>query len=770
MAKKNIMTGIGINMASISTDNAFKLGENYCVDVDKECKELSAISDLPVYDLGSAGASKTTAEIIDKKFLLTPEWMTKNNPEESLYFKRTISVYNYYGIYYSNYYNTHCTESFFPETGDQASRKGWDHFGNETTLDYVPVEDSPLEITTKQEDLLIGYRNQIYNFLFECNQYNYNLEWSLVNASAGCIINPNGYFSLSETGEKAVTYSFTVQVFNPDTEETTTKDFVLTTAHAEFILEPLDVPLQLTGPTTLTIPPHRSFKAIFQAIGGVPPYRFAVNSPLPTQWPYQNNTRNNVHGKLVISNLIFKVESSSLYKDNFKKDAIGLFVLGRKIIFEKVPFAVNPNLATPPPDPLIELAALPGGLSFETTYYCIPVMNGVDWTGNVQFAATYDDAIDGNFIAFTEAGKGASSQSFYYYSPSTPDLTYTGERSGEKYKKTINRYVDRVTVNMAIAPLPKQWGHSNRYNVHSKVQEGDPWINSNYNSYLYATTGTSLHGKRIKYTYDPDTQKYTWALSTSIYSWISDDPADVTDAAFLDYTYSNRFLGQTLKALGFEEYSSAELPMDPWRYAGLVKTATNYFDVTVIDDENETATVRVTIADPDYDFSATCLVPYWKARINYYSCLTPTPMKSIPRTTGKILVTDDDWTSPTYGKHQVKTYNPDYDHDDPLQAYNGLLSATVPALDDINRFTFEMTHYFPASRFTEYKSFTKYSLSNESTYWPYEKFTLPLNKIPFAEMSIHPIYYFDSQGYYYGDYYYDYWYSTYYNIYNFRKT
>ena len=188
-----------------------------------------------------------------------------------------------------------------------------------------------------------------------------------------------------------------------------------------------------------------------------------------------------------------------------------------------------------------------------------------------------------------------------------------------------------------------------------------------------------------------------------------------------------------------------------------------------MDDENESYTMRVTVEEPDYDFSETCGVPYWKAQINYYTCKTPTPMTTEPRTEGKILVTENISTSPYY-KTVVKDYDPDYDPDDPDQVYNAQLSETIPALDDVEKFTFEMNHYFPASRFVEYKSFTKYSLTNESTYWPYEKFTLPLNKIPFAEMSIHPIYYFDNQGYYYGDYYYNYWYSTYYNIYNFRKT
>lgn len=764
MVKKNIMTGIGINMASISTDSAFKLGENYCIDVDKECKDLSAISDLPVYDRGSPGASRIDAEIIDTKFLLTPKYMTKNNPEESLYFKRLIETYmDSYTTH--NYYNS--AEAYFPETEDQASRKGWDHFGNETTLDYVPVEDSPLEITTNQEDLLIGYRNKIYNFLFECNQYNYNLEWSLVNATSGCIMNPNGYFSLSETGEKSVSYSFTVQVTNLDTNETTTKPFVLTTAHAEFIPETLEMPLQLVGLSTLTIPPHRSFKAVFQAVGGVPPYRFAVNSPLPSQWPYQNNTRYSFHGTLVTSGYSFSVGSSAIHQYNFTATSVGLFVLGRKIIFEKIPFKPNPNETTPPPSPLVELAALPEGLTFGTTYYCIPLMDGVSFTGYIQFATTYENAIDGTFVEFTGPGKGIASETFYYYFPSVPDLTYTGQRSGTKYTKTVNRYVDSIAINMAIAPLPKQWGHSNRYNTHSNLEEGNPWKSSflfEFNSYSWIN-----HGKPIKYTYDQTTQEYTWAGDTNQYAWISDDPADVTDAPFLDYTYSNRFLGQSLKALGFEEYASTEIPIDPWRYESLVKTATNYFDVTVIDDENETTTIRVTVEDPDYDFSATCLVPYWKARINYYSCLTATPMTTEPRTEGKIITTENISTAP-YTHTVIKDYVPNYDPNDPLLAYNNLLSATVPVLDDLEIYTFEMTHYFPASRFVEYRSYTKYNLSNESTYWPYEKFTLPLNKIPFAQMSIHPIYYFDSQGLYFEDYYYNYWYSTYYNIYNFRKT
>jgi hypothetical protein len=767
MAKKNIMTGIGINMASISTDSAFKLGENYCVDVDKECKDLSAITDLPVYDRGSPGASKVDAEIIDKKFLLTPEWMKKNNPEESLYFKRLVDwIYTYNNVYaYGSLY----AESYFPESSDQASREGWDHFGNKTTLDYVPVEDPALEITTEQEDLLIGYRNQIYNFLFECNQYNYNLEWSLVNASGGCIINPNGYFSLSETGEKSVSYSFTVQVYNPDTEETATKDFVLTTAHPSFVQEPLNMPLQLTGPSTVTIKPHRTFKAVFQATGGIPPYRFAINSPLPTQWPFQNNTRYTLHGKDKTGKLQFYPSVSSLYEEDFNKDNVGLFVLGKQIVFEKIPFKANPNETTPPPNPLVELAALPGGLSFNTPYYLIPIMNNNEWTGWIKFATSYQNAINGNAISFTGPGAGAASQTFYYYFPSTPDFTYTGTRAGANYKKTVNRYVDSVAINIAIPPLPKQWGHANRYDTHSNLEEDDPWIQT-YSSHPISPNGSSHHYKRIAYTYDAETEEYTWDGDTDIYAWISDDPEDVTEPPFLDYTYSNRFLGQCIKALGFEEYSSTVLPFDPWRYESLSKTATNYFDVTVIDDENESYTMRVTVEEPDYDFSETCGVPYWKAQINYYTCKTPTPMTTEPRTEGKIITFDSDPNSETYGKTVVKDYDPDYDHDDPNQGYNALLSETVPVLDDVEKFTFEMNHYFPASRFVEYKSFTKYSLTNESTYWPYEKFTLPLNKIPFAEMSIHPIYYFDNQGYYYGDYYYNYWYSTYYNIYNFRKT
>lgn len=757
MVKKNIITGIGINMASISTDSSFPLGENYCVDVKKECKDLGAITDLPVYDRGSPGASKTDAEIIDKKFLLTPEWMKKNNPEESLYFKKFINDSNFYISYVPS--NPQYAESYFPETSDHISRKGWDHFGNETTLKYIPVQDPALKITTKQEDLLIGYRDKLYNFLFECNQYNYNLEWSLVNPSAGCIMNPNGYFSLSETGAKSESYTFTVKVYNPDTLETATENFVLTTGHSEFIPEALNIPLEIRGSSTISISPHRSFKSIYEAVGGSPPYRFAINSPLKTQWPFQDNTRRTLHGKEEVMQLQFLLNYNSLYKDNFDSSDVGYFVLGRKIIFEKIPFKPNPNATIPPPNPLIELAALPGGLVFNTTYYCIPLMEGADWTGYVQFASTYDDAIDGNFIAFTSEGAGATSQVFYYYFPGNPDLVDFGTTIEQTYIKTINRYIKHVAINIAIPPLPKQWGHANRYDTHSTLEEGDPWYPVINTSHIHGRITGNNHYKPIEYTYNTTEEKYEWSGSTNIYAWISDDADDVKEPAFLDYTLPNRFLGQCLKALGFEDYPSTTIPFDPWRYESLTKTATNYFDVTVIDNENESATLRVIIEDPDYDFSNTCKVPYWEAQINYYSCNTPTPMTTKPRTTGKTITAID-------GKYVVKNYIPDYDPDDPDLEYNDVFSKTVPALDKVDKFTFKMKHYFPASRFTEYKSFTKYSLTNESTYWPYEKFTLPLNKMPFSEMSIHPIYYF-SHGLYYEDYY-DH-YTVPYNIYNLRK-
>lgn len=734
MVKKNIMTGIGINMASISTDSTFKLGENYCVDIDKECKDLSAISDLPVYDRGSPAASKTTADTLSKKYLITPEWMTKNNPLESLY----LNIYALYPfIYYSNYFEIYRTktEVYFPETSTQKSRKGWDQFGNEATLDYVPVTDPALEITTNQEDLLIGYRNQLYNFLFQSNQYAYNLEWSLVNPTPGCIMNSSGYFSLSETGAKSESYSFTVKVYNPDTDKTATKDFVLTTAHAAFIPEALNTPLQLVGSSTISILPHRNFKEVYEAVGGVPPYRFAVNSPFPSQWPYQNNVRKTLHGKDKINKLQFYPWVNSLYEEDFDPTDVGDFVLGKEIIFEKIPFKANPNETTPPPNPLVELAKLPVGLSFDTPYYLIPIMDSNDeWTGYIQFAATYGDAINENPILFTGPGEGIASQTFYYYFPNDPDLTYTGERAGQTYIKTVNRYVEHLAISIALPPLPQHWGHGNRYDTHVNLEEDDPWKYT----YSWHTTsfGTLLvdHYKTLKYSYDPTTTEYTWTGETNIYAWISDDPEDVTEPGYLTYGYRD-WLGQLLPALGFEEYleNNNKAPFDPWRYESLTKTATNYFDITVLDSEDNSFTMRVTVEEPDYDFSETCGVPYWKTVLNYYTCKTPTPMTTEPRTEGKIITYDSDPDSETYGKTVVKDYDPDYDHDDPLQAYNSQLSETIPALDDVEKFTFEMTHYSPASRFVYYKAFTKYGLSNESTYYPYQKIYLPM------DASIHPV-------------------------------
>lgn len=731
------MTGIGINMASISTDSSFLLGENYCVDIDKECKDLGVISDLPVYDRGSTGASKTTSDILTKKFLVTPEWMEKYNAEESLYL-------NIYALYPFTFYTDYVeafktkTEVYFPETSSQNSREGWDQFGNEVTLEYVKATDSALAIITQQEDLLIGYRNQLYNFLFQANQYAYNLEWSLVNASPGCIMSPSGYFSLSETGAKSASYTFTVQVYNPDTNETATKDYVLTTAFAAFIPMPLNIPLGLVGSSEITITPHRNFKEVYQAVGGTPPYRFAVNSPLPSQWPYQNNSRFTLHGKDKISKLQFYSGVSSLYEEDFNKNNVGLFVLGKEIKFERIPFKANPNATTPPPTPLIELAALPEGLSFNTSYYLIPVMDSSnEWTGYIQFASTYQNAIAKIPIMFSGPGKGVASETFYYYFPNNPDLTYTGNRAGQTYIKTVNRYVEHLAISLALPPLPQHWGHGNRYDTHVNLEEDDPWkyAYGYHNTYDVAYVTTAIdHFKKLLYTYDSETEEYTWAGDTDIYAWISDDPEDVTEPAYLAYGYRD-YVGQLLPALGFEEYAEAtnKTPFDPWRYESLTKTATNYFDITVLDSLNNSFTMRVTVADPDYDFSPSCGVPYWKTVINYYTCRTPTPMTTEPRTEGKIITYDSDPDSETYGKTVIKDYDPDYDPDDPLQAYNSQLSETIPVLDDVEKFTFEMTHYSPASRFVYYRAYTRYGLTNESTYYPYEKLFLPM------DTSIHPI-------------------------------
>jgi hypothetical protein len=731
MVKKNIMTGIGINMASISTDSSFLLGENYCVDINKECKDLGAISDLPVYDRGSTGASKTTSDTLTKKFLVTPEWMGRYNPEESLYI--TLNAL-YPTTYYNNFLETYRTraEVYFPESSSQSNRKGWDKFGNEVTLEYVKTTDPALAIITQQEDLLIGYRDELYNFLFQANQYAYNLEWSLVNAPSGCIMSPSGYFSLSETGPKSVSYAFTVKVYNPDTDETATKDYVLTTAFAAFIPMPLNIPLGLVGPSEITITPHRNFKQVYKAVGGTPPYRFAVNSPLPSQWPYQNNSRSSLHGKDKVGKLQFKAEVSSLYEEDFDKNNVGLFVLGKEIRFEKIPFKANPNETTPPPDPLIELAALPVGLSFNTSYYLIPVMNSSnEWTGYIQFASTYQNAINKIPIMFSGPGKGVPSEGFYYYFPNNPDFAYTGNRAGQTYIKTVNRYVEHLAISLALPPLPQHWGHGNRYDTHVNLEEDDPW---KYSYGWHITSAIYDHNKVLLYTYDQTTEEYTWTGGTNIYAWISDDPADVTEPAYLGYG-TREYVGQVLPALGFEEYaeSSNKTPFDPWRYESLTKTATNYFDITVLDSLNNSFTMRVTVAEPDYDFSPSCGVPYWKSVINYYTCPTPTPMTTEPRTEGKIITYDSDPDSPTYGKTVIKDYDPDYDPDDPLQAYNAQLSETIPALDDVEKFTFEMTHYSPASRFVYYRAYTKYGLTNESTYYPYEKIFMPL------DASIHPI-------------------------------
>ncbi len=72
MAKKNIMTGIGINMTAISTDSSFLLGENYCVDLTKECKDLGEILDLPEKDNNPSQAGTMSPGTVTKKFLLTP--------------------------------------------------------------------------------------------------------------------------------------------------------------------------------------------------------------------------------------------------------------------------------------------------------------------------------------------------------------------------------------------------------------------------------------------------------------------------------------------------------------------------------------------------------------------------------------------------------------------------------------------------------------------------------------------------------------------------
>jgi len=723
MAKKNIMTGIGINMASISTDSSFLLGENYCVDIDKECKDLGIISDLPVYDRGSPGASKTTSDIITRKFLVTPAWMTLNNPEESLYIN----------INPANYLQdpSNRVEVYFPESSSQSTRQGWDKFGNEVTLEYVNVQDPALEIITQQEDLLIGYRDKLYNFLFQANQYAYNLEWSLVNPPAGCVMSPSGFFSLSETGPKSVSYALTVKVYNPDTNETAIKEFLLTTAFSAFIPMPLNIPLGIVGPSEITITPHRNWKSIFKAVGGIPPYRFAVNSPLPTQWPYQNNPRYTLHGKDKTSKLQFKQQFNSLFEEDFDEDDVGVFTSGKKIVFEKIPFKANPNETVPPPNPLIELAALPGGLSFDTPYYLIPVMLNDKWTGYVQFALTYQNAINKIPIQFSSAGAGAPSQTFYYYFPDSPDFSYTGNRAGQAYIKSVNRYVEHIAFSLAIPPLPQHWGHGNRYDTHVNLEEDDPW---KYSNGYHSLTGQLNHYKKLKYTYDEETEEYTWDGDTNIFAWISDDIEDVKEPAYLAYG-TRDYVGQLLPALGFEEYAESvnKTAFDPWRFESLDKTATNYFDITVYDFANNSYTMRVTVAEPDFDFSETCGVPYWKSVINYYTCPTPTPMTTVPRTQGKIITYDSDPDSPTYQKTVAKDYDPDYDRDDPLQAYNAQLSETIPALDDIEKFTFEMTHYSPASRFVFYTAYTKYSLTNESTYFPYEKIYMPL------DASIHPI-------------------------------
>lgn len=727
MAKKNIMTGIGINMTAISTDNAFLLGENYCVDLTKECKDLGELQDLPEKDNSPGTAGTVYPETIVKKILLTPEWMTQNNPEESLYFTQ-VTTFSMYG--YLNYSKT--TSGYFPKTSSQDFREGWDRFGEDTTLEYVPVEDPALAITTNQEDLLLGHRDKIYNFLFECNQYAYNLEWSLVNASPGCIISPSGYFSLSETGDKSLSYTFTVQVHNPDTNETVTKDFVLGTAHAAFIPEALPIPLGIIGPETVDIRPHRNFKAVYQAVGGTPPYRFAVNGPFENQWPYRNTQRYVLHGKEVWNNLQFNLESSSLVKYNFDPENVELFVLGREIRFEKIPFNPDPPVLDPP----AELEALPGGLEFDTPYYCIPVMEGSNWTGQVQFAASPEDAANNNYISFTSEGAGETYRQFYYYFPALPNLSYTGYRAIQPYIRTINRYVKHLAINIAIPPLPKHWGHGNRYDTHSNLEEGDPWKfiwNSSYDP------GYIDHYKNLKYTYNTETEEYDWSGETNQYAWISDNPADVNEPPFLEYTSSTQF-GQYLPALGFELSTlntglyNASTPFDPWRYQSLTETATNYFDITVLDSLDNTFTLRVTVEEPDYDFSETCGVPYWKAVVNYYTCDTPTPMTYVPRTEGRIITTDTDSESETYNKIIVV----DYDPENPDEPPNNTLSKTVFALDDLEKYTFTMTHYFPASRCVVYNSLTKYSQQYETTYYPYEKLTVPLG-------SIHPNHVFLNQ-------------------------
>lgn len=690
MTKKNIMTGIGIKISSISTDATIKLGDSYCTDIDKECVDV-VISELPVYADGK-GTKSYSGGTINKKVLLTPAFLEKNVPLESLYYSKF-------------------TTAYFPASSSQEERTGWDHFGKECTFKYVEAIQPPLEITTTQEDIISGYRDKPYNFLFESNQYAYMLEWSFETPVEGASITQEGYFFLASDGVRKESYTFKVKVFNPETNESDTKEFTLLTTHAAFVPDIDGLDLQIEGSSNVIIKPHYNFRKVWSVKGGIGPYKISIVAPTPLQWPYG-------YGSSYMEGPLWAEDSyNSARRFVFQDSTIELG--GYSSAGVEDGFAVAFRKLFNSEDPSV----LPGGLSENVIYYIssvedvVPLKLQLSTTRALALSKTSD-------VTFSSPGEGYISIVYISLISGSSDTSSTG-------LKTVNEYVTDIALNIAIPPLPQHWGTGHYWDALPLQQNPMTWEET------YLGTGASP-----PFPYDTDLSPFFYGGITYVYNgtkWVKSGNqvyrgSDIkvlgselnSDSSPGTIVNQNAFFGQQAPALGLD------VTIDPWGFKDFSNTATNYFDVIVRDFTGSFAIKRVTVQTPDFDFSETCNVPHWKGELNCYRT-SGTPMKYIKRTTGTNISCSYVPGTNTY-KYIKEAYDPDQDPE--TRPWNGL-SDYVWALDELDYYTYPMTVYYPASRFHSYSD--SQGFNSPTTYYPYEKFTLPLSSAPHTRMSIHPL-------------------------------
>lgn len=264
MNTKRLMTGVSVQTISVDADDTFEIEDPYCVDLTSECPEVPA-TNLPIYDKGDASAPYSSSLLDTAKYKVTPSFLLKHQAEEYYY------IAEYLGQ----------PAVFIDGIGDGTEMTGIDDYNKLVKITYVSGSTEDLEVLTKDEDIPAGYQTKEFIYNFIANRENFNLQWSLDPLIDGVTMSQSGTLTIPLYPTRQVSYDVTVRVLDPDTDDETTKDFTIYLSHANY-LPPAEGVLRLQCPDTLTIKPHHGFNFKVDALGGTPPYTFAVKNSIST--------------------------------------------------------------------------------------------------------------------------------------------------------------------------------------------------------------------------------------------------------------------------------------------------------------------------------------------------------------------------------------------------------------------------------------------------------------------------------------------------------